>query len=62
MPDVLRDGVTWWNYVGEPVHYVLGAIEKEYGGDEARIRREVTENPKNRFRWCTPQLKVEPLF
>ena len=23
VPDVLRYGVTYWNYVGEPVHYVL---------------------------------------
>ena len=29
----------YWNYVGEPVHYVLAAIEKEYGGDEERILR-----------------------
>ena len=41
VPDVLRYGVSYWNYVGEPVHYILGAIEKEYGGDEARILREV---------------------
>ena len=42
----------YWNYVGEPVHYVLGAIEKEYGGDEARILAEVTRNPKNRLRYA----------
>jgi fatty-acyl-CoA synthase len=52
VPDVLRYGVTYWNYVGEPVHYVLGAIEKEYGGDLARIRAEVTNNPKNHLRWA----------
>ena len=39
---LLRYGVTSWNYVGEPVHYVLSALEREYGGDEARIAREVT--------------------
>ena len=50
VPDVLRYGVTFWNYVGEPVHYVLAAIEKEYGLDEARIAREVTNHPGNRFR------------
>jgi fatty-acyl-CoA synthase len=44
--------VTFWNYVGEPVHYVLAAIEREYGGDEARIRREVTENPRNHLRYA----------
>ena len=52
VPDVLRYGVTYWNYVGEPVHYVLGAIEKEYGGDEARILQHVTSHPENRFRYA----------
>jgi acyl-CoA synthetase (AMP-forming)/AMP-acid ligase II len=52
VPDVLRHGVTYWNYVGEPVHYVLAAIEKEYGGDEARILAEVARNPRNRFRYA----------
>lgn len=52
VPDVLRHGVTFWNYVGEPVHYVLAAIEKEYGGDEARIAREVTQHPRNKFRYA----------
>ena len=50
--DVFKYGTTYWNYVGEPVHYVLRAIHKQYGGDEARIRREVTLNPKNRFRYA----------
>ncbi len=52
LPDILRYGVTYWNYVGEPVHYVLAAIEKRYGGDPERIRREVTENPQNKLRWA----------
>jgi fatty-acyl-CoA synthase len=52
VPDVLRHGVTYWNYVGEPVHYVLGAIAKQYGADEVRIEREVTRNPKNRLRYA----------
>jgi fatty-acyl-CoA synthase len=52
VPDVFRYGVTFWNYVGEPVHYVLAAIEKEYGGDEARIAREITNNPRNKFRYA----------
>jgi fatty-acyl-CoA synthase len=52
VPDVLRHGVTFWNYVGEPVHYVLAAIEKAYGGDEARIAREITHNPNNKFRYA----------
>ena len=50
LDDVLRHGVTNWNYVGEPVHYVLQAISKKYGGDVERIRAEVTENPRNHMR------------
>lgn len=52
VPDVFNYGVTFWNYVGEPVHYVLGAVEKEYGGDEDRIAREITNNPRNHFRYA----------
>ena len=52
LPDVLRHGVTCWNYVGEPVHYVLAALEREFAGDEERIRAEVTENPRNRLRFA----------
>ena len=52
VPDCFEYGVTGWNYVGEPVHYVLAAIEREYGGDEERIRRELTENPKNKLRFA----------
>jgi fatty-acyl-CoA synthase len=50
--DVLDYGVSYWNYVGEPVHYVLAALEKKYGGDDARLRAEVTNNPKNRMRYA----------
>jgi fatty-acyl-CoA synthase len=52
VPDVLRYGVTYWNYVGEPVHYILTAIEKQYAGDEARIREEITLHPRNRLRFA----------
>jgi fatty-acyl-CoA synthase len=52
VPDCFEYGVSMWNYVGEPVHYVLAAIEKEHGGDPERIRREVTESPKNRLRFA----------
>jgi fatty-acyl-CoA synthase len=51
-PDVLRYGVTGWNYVGEPVHYVLRAVEKQFAGDPERIRAELTENPANRMRFA----------
>jgi acyl-CoA synthetase (AMP-forming)/AMP-acid ligase II len=52
VPDVFRHGVTYWNYVGEPVHYVLSAIEKEYGGDVGRIHAQVTNDPRNRLRYA----------
>jgi len=52
VPDILRYGVTYWNYVGEPVHYVIAAIEKQYGGDEARIARETTNHPRNKLRYA----------
>lgn len=50
LPDVLRYGATFWNYVGQPVHYVLDAIARAHGGDEARIRAEVADDPRNRLR------------
>jgi fatty-acyl-CoA synthase len=50
VPDVLRYGVTFWNYVGEPVHYVLSALERQYGGDEERILTAVARHPRNRLR------------
>ena len=52
VPDVLRHGVTYWNYVGEPVHYILGALEREHGGDESKIVAEVAGHPKNQLRWA----------
>lgn len=52
VPDVLAHGVTYWNYVGEPVHYILEALEKQYGGDEERILAEVARHPRNRLRYA----------
>lgn len=52
VPDVLRHGVTFWNYVGEPVHYILAALERQYGGDEERILAEVAGHPDNRLRYA----------
>ncbi len=50
--DVLRYGVTYWNYVGEPVHYILDAMEREFAGDEARILADVAHHPNNRLRFA----------
>ncbi|HYD49089.1 MAG TPA: AMP-binding protein [Terriglobales bacterium] len=51
-PDVFRYGVTFWNYVGEPVHYVLSHLDKAYAGDEARIAAEITNHPDNKLRYA----------
>ena len=52
VPDVFDYGATYWNYVGEPVHYVLGAIEREHGGDREKIAAAVTQNPRNQLRYA----------
>lgn len=52
LDDIFTYGSTFWNYVGEPVHYVLAAIEKQFGGDEEAIAREVTNNPRNKLRYA----------
>jgi fatty-acyl-CoA synthase len=52
VPDVFRYGSTYWNYVGEPVHYVLAALDKQFGGDEQRILAEVAQNPQNKLRYA----------
>ncbi len=48
--DVLAMGVTYWNYVGEPAHYILESITERFGGDIDAIRRELTQDPRNRLR------------
>ncbi len=48
--DVFRYGATYWNYVGQPVHYVLEAISKAHGGDEAKILANVAGDPRNKMR------------
>jgi fatty-acyl-CoA synthase len=50
--DVFDHGVTYWNYVGEPMHYILSWVDKEYGGDEARILARVARDPRNRLRYA----------
>jgi fatty-acyl-CoA synthase len=34
------------------VHYVLSAVRRQFGGDEARIEAEVTHHPANRLRYA----------
>jgi fatty-acyl-CoA synthase len=47
--DMLEHGVAFLNYVGQPLHYIIDALEKKYGsGDE--IVKALAHHPKNRFR------------
>ncbi len=52
LDDVLEHGVTYWNYVGEPVHYILGALEKAHGPEPQQIRKYVAGDARNRFRYA----------
>ncbi len=47
--DILTHGVTYMNYVGQPLHYIITALEKKYGSGEA-VTTALAENPDNRFR------------
>ena len=50
--DILEHGITYWTYVGEPIHYILNHVETRFAGDEDRIRRELTDNPRNKLRFA----------
>jgi fatty-acyl-CoA synthase len=47
--DMLEHGVTYMNYVGQPLHYILDALEKKYGSPEA-VEAALAHHPKNHFR------------
>ncbi len=47
--DMLEYGVTFLNYVGQPLHYIISALEKEYGSGEA-VEEALAHDPRNRFR------------
>lgn len=47
--DMLEHGVTFLNYVGQPLHYIIDALEKKYGSGGA-IEKELARHPDNRFR------------
>ncbi|OGP61118.1 MAG: hypothetical protein A2V67_09020 [Deltaproteobacteria bacterium RBG_13_61_14] len=49
LPDILKYGVTFWNYVGQPVHYILLALERQYGSEE-KILAAAAQNPKKKLR------------
>ena len=60
-----RYGVTFWNYVGEPVHYVLAAIEKRVrrrrGADPPRGHRQPAEQAALRGRQRRVAARHRPL-
>lgn len=47
--DILDHGVTYMNYVGQPIHYILEALEKKYGSPAA-VRAALAGDARNRFR------------
>lgn len=47
--DILKHGVTFMNYVGQPLHYIITALEKKYGSPEA-VEAALARHPANRFR------------
>jgi fatty-acyl-CoA synthase len=47
--DMLEHGVTFLNYVGQPLHYIIEALEKKYGGAEG-VEKTLARHPRNRFR------------
>ena len=44
-----RHGVTYMNYVGQPVHYILSALERKYESGKAIVQA-LASHPRNRFR------------
>ncbi|MFA5322877.1 MAG: AMP-binding protein [Smithella sp.] len=47
--DMLAHGVTFLNYVGQPLHYIIDALERKYGSGEA-IEAALAKHPRNKFR------------
>jgi fatty-acyl-CoA synthase len=47
--DMLEHGVRFMNYVGQPLHYILDALEKKYGGID-EVEKALASHPCNRFR------------
>ena len=46
--DLLDHGITFMNYVGQPLHYVVEALERNYGGEDGVVRA-LAHRPRNRF-------------
>jgi fatty-acyl-CoA synthase len=46
--DMLTYGVTFLNYVGQPLHYIIDALERKYGNGEA-VEKALAHDPRNKF-------------
>jgi fatty-acyl-CoA synthase len=46
---MLAYGVTYLNYVGQPLHYIIDALERKYGSGES-VEAELARHPQNKFR------------
>lgn len=46
--DMLKYGVVFLNYVGQPLHYIIDALERKYGSGEA-IEKALANDPRNKF-------------
>ncbi len=47
--DLLAHQITYMNYVGQPIHYILAALEKHYGDGDA-VTAALAADPRNAFR------------
>jgi len=47
--DMLTYGVSFLNYVGQPLHYIIDALERKYGSGEA-VEKALAKHPRNKFR------------
>jgi len=47
--DILKYGITYMNYVGQPLHYIISALEKKYGTGDGVVTA-LADHPQNRFR------------
>lgn len=47
--DMLKYGVSFMNYVGQPLHYIIDSLERKYGSGEA-VEKALSKHPQNEFR------------
>ncbi len=47
--DMLNHGITYLNYVGQPIHYIIVALENKHGSPED-VEKALADHPDNHFR------------